>query len=293
MKAARPRDTNESQSNARRKESADEGRQMKWIGIIFLVLSFMWNAQKECEDLNKGICGTFSDRTTHLTWIGQDNGSGVSRNDAENYCRTLRLGGQSDWRLPSDSELRSVYDPWAKKEHIKGDITLSTKRVWSSDQDSLSGKTMARYFDFEAGTGGMAEFDAKSSALCVRKLPQAGRGSCTLEPNWRFSHSYERALHVREVHQTFFTATIDLGGPGEVRKTHTFRIGIKDCAGQGCSIPKPGDYPVVVSEQPRVLSNSCVSSKELPATRTICYGSYTKPTTNPDGNFGCYDVPAD
>ena len=28
---------------------------MKWIGLTFLLVSFMWNSQKECEDSNSGI----------------------------------------------------------------------------------------------------------------------------------------------------------------------------------------------------------------------------------------------
>ena len=53
------------------------------------------------------------DSLTKLMWAGTDNaygddGNGVNWSDAENYCRSLGLGGYTDWRLPSKEEFLAI-----------------------------------------------------------------------------------------------------------------------------------------------------------------------------------------
>jgi hypothetical protein len=54
--------------------------------------------------------GTVTDRMTDLTWMQQDNGSGVLWDDALAYCEGLSLGGHTDWRLPNAKELQYLVD---------------------------------------------------------------------------------------------------------------------------------------------------------------------------------------
>lgn len=48
--------------------------------------------------------------TSELMWAGKDSGKDVNWGKAMKYCRSLRLAGYSDWRLPAINELRDIYD---------------------------------------------------------------------------------------------------------------------------------------------------------------------------------------
>jgi hypothetical protein len=85
--------------------------------------------------------GTWSDPATGLMWTGRDNGYALRWQPAVEYCRSLQLGGYSDWRLPSIDELKMIYNPGAtvacgQEGHmvcqIKGNIHLTSGVVWSS-----------------------------------------------------------------------------------------------------------------------------------------------------------------
>jgi hypothetical protein len=113
---------------------------------------------------------TWKDSATGLTWAVKDNGHDVNSGQARDYCGTLRVGGFSDWRLPSIEELEALYDKGAKKIYkTKGPIEMSdscalsgttnpTGEVWSFCF-SYGGKTLAR----AQGHG------SAGRALCVRK----------------------------------------------------------------------------------------------------------------------------
>ena len=45
-----------------------------------------------------------------LMWTTQDNGSDVDWNVATRYCENLTLDGDTDWRLPTEDELRGIKD---------------------------------------------------------------------------------------------------------------------------------------------------------------------------------------
>ncbi len=49
--------------------------------------------------------GTVTDTERQLMWQKGDNGDDVTFEQAQKYCRDLRLGGHADWRLPNPDEL--------------------------------------------------------------------------------------------------------------------------------------------------------------------------------------------
>jgi hypothetical protein len=48
--------------------------------------------------------GTVTDTKRQLMWQKGDNGDDVTFDQAQKYCRNLRLGGHTDWRLPKPDE---------------------------------------------------------------------------------------------------------------------------------------------------------------------------------------------
>jgi hypothetical protein len=105
-----------------------------------------------------------------LTWTIKDNGRDVNAGQAQDYCSALRIGGFSDWRLPSIEELEGLFDKTAKKQFkTKGPIEMG-------DSCALSGSTNPSgevwSFCFSYGGRTLVRAQGHGSAgrtLCVRK----------------------------------------------------------------------------------------------------------------------------
>jgi hypothetical protein len=136
------------------------------------------------------VRGYWIDPATGLMWAGKDNGKDVNWGKAKKYCRNLRLGGFSDWRLATIEELQGIYDEKANApglggkhndepytRHVKGNLFL-TGRQWSISQildDRGHPGGTVWFLDFSNGykgkedgtwTGRFADHDM--NALCVR-----------------------------------------------------------------------------------------------------------------------------
>ena len=110
----------------------------------------------------------WKDSATGLTWAGKDNGSSVSPNEASDYCRSLRSGGDSDWRLPTIDELEALFDSKLSKQYkVKGPIELTDPCVLSGTTNSSGTWT----FCFNSGSrnlGGGSGCGTTGRVLCVR-----------------------------------------------------------------------------------------------------------------------------
>jgi hypothetical protein len=126
--------------------------------------------------------GFWVDPSTGLMWAGRDNGKDVNWKKAMKYCRELRLGGYSNWKLPNMAELQGIYDPKANAPgrdgegvstwHVRGMLFL-TGNQWSSGQtvdDRGYPSGYAFRFDFNEGQAFKDEisFHTFKRALCVR-----------------------------------------------------------------------------------------------------------------------------
>lgn len=171
---------------------------MEWLSKRVLVFLFavitVAGAQSTKEDLKRGtqLSGHWVDPSTGLMWAGKDNGRDVNWRTATKYCRDLRLGGYSDWRLATIDELEGIYDITANAPGlgagkrgdkasnwpVKGNLFL-TGNQWSSTQRmDVGGRPSGLfwYFDFwnrHKGSDDGSRFSGRFAncnrrALCVR-----------------------------------------------------------------------------------------------------------------------------
>lgn len=76
----------------------------------FFVLYVRGSADYGVNDFSDNGNGTITDAATGLTWMQDDSGYGMDWNEALNYCESMTLAGNDDWRLPDIKELQSIVD---------------------------------------------------------------------------------------------------------------------------------------------------------------------------------------
>jgi len=147
--------------------------------LVFVISTSQARAQNQTP-ANLPFVG-WTDPDTGLTWTKADNGSDVDWKQATTYCSNLRLGGYSDWRLPTIDELQSIYDPsinipagqdsdgepiiW----HVKGNLKLSNGGQWSSSLiNAASGDAWIFHFGGGRRFPVLLGISGRACALCVR-----------------------------------------------------------------------------------------------------------------------------
>jgi hypothetical protein len=86
----------------------------------------------------------YVDNRTGLMWATSDNGSDINWQNAKSYCENYRLGGFTDWRMPTQDELAALYDKSLKGYQVScggdswtlktpGQVRLSCYAVWASE----------------------------------------------------------------------------------------------------------------------------------------------------------------
>lgn len=82
--------------------------------------------------------GTVTNRGTGVIWQQDDDGQRRSWSEAKDDCRSLKLAGRTDWRLPENSELLSLIDfeggQGTYRNYFPNALTpsLSSKIYWSA-----------------------------------------------------------------------------------------------------------------------------------------------------------------
>jgi TIR domain/Protein of unknown function (DUF1566) len=115
--------------------------------------------------------GVYLDPETKLMWTIKDNGHDIDWHEANKYARQLRLGGYSDWRLPTIEELKQLHDPnrGELEYEIRKPFQLTSLFVWSSTREgSDSAWGFGFIIDGRRGSSLMVNSDGPR-ALCVRR----------------------------------------------------------------------------------------------------------------------------
>lgn len=118
---------------------------------------------------------TVVDTKTGLMWAAVDSqathpGPSTTWSDAKSYCDSLELGGYTDWRLPTASELLTLYNPSRKTRHgfhvATPMIEISGYFPWTAEHEPTAGK----YVSMLSGKEGWAskKDTANHTAVPVR-----------------------------------------------------------------------------------------------------------------------------
>jgi hypothetical protein len=118
---------------------------------------------------------TFTGSDAKLMWAAKDNHAETSWEAAIQYAKDYRGGGYSDWRLPSDKELLTLFDrkntiklPDNYEIHVADQISLTGHMCWTNKEKG----DKAEYIDFSNGQTKSKKKEEVSSlrALIVRDI---------------------------------------------------------------------------------------------------------------------------
>lgn len=129
-------------------------------------------AKEAAEIMN---IGTYLDARTNLMWAVKDNGKKIGWLDAIDYCEKYRGGGYTDWRMPTQDELVTLYDESRDDKHKNIEsITLTDYLLWASERQ----KTKAASFSFYYKTSDPRKewIDIDDPVIALRVLPVRSAG---------------------------------------------------------------------------------------------------------------------
>ena len=112
---------------------------MQKISLIFLVFVFfgifIMPALASDRFVDNGN-GTVTDTKTGLMWAAMDNGNLINWQNAHSYIQNYNGGSHNDWRMPTVTELASLYDHRVKNNHgyhVTKLIDITAASCWTSD----------------------------------------------------------------------------------------------------------------------------------------------------------------
>jgi hypothetical protein len=135
---------------------------------------------------------TWVDTGTGLMWKSQEYKQDPSRvifDRPQFYCENLRLNGLTGWRLPTITEVRTLYAPSFQSDlqpepysHVRDEIKLTSSVVWSRDLEKYGASLYS--FDFQSGASKYVDLvgvwaaattfnDKIPGTLCVREATQS------------------------------------------------------------------------------------------------------------------------
>jgi hypothetical protein len=117
--------------------------------------------------------GVVLDNSSGLMWAAKDNGEHINWLLAKQYCENYRGGGYTDWRMPTQNELKSLYDG-NYKQNCDGNccltklINVTKPNFWTSEKQGSSG---AVTFSFNSGYKNLYNQLVTEMVVSLRVLP--------------------------------------------------------------------------------------------------------------------------
>jgi tRNA A-37 threonylcarbamoyl transferase component Bud32 len=108
--------------------------------------------------------GIWTDPQTKLMWTASHNEEHDAWKQADSYCRDLKLGGYSGWRMPTIEELAALYDPDVKMRGSLRATSFPGFGVWSS---TPKGQNEYWTFNFFKGERSSLPADFAFGALTI------------------------------------------------------------------------------------------------------------------------------
>jgi hypothetical protein len=121
---------------------------------------------------------TVNDTKQGIIWQKGDNGKEVAFENAEQYCKALRLGGYTDWRLPNAGERDTAAVFQLRMPIHSRDVHSLFDLYWSSDRTVLIPFNYHPSYGPEVSRTYFAREGTRAFVRCVRSLstPKAGAG---------------------------------------------------------------------------------------------------------------------
>ncbi len=114
------------------------------IGIV-VCLSVVSTTPAASDDSRFQISGdgTVLDSKTGLMWASHDNGQDINWDDAQAYSEAFSGGGYNDWRLPTQRELITIFNPASPEKYkIFAPFTLTASCPWTSNTRRSQAKSI-------------------------------------------------------------------------------------------------------------------------------------------------------
>ena len=116
---------------------------------------------------------TITDTRQKVMWQKGDNGKEVTFEEAQEYCKTLRLGGYADWRLPNaDERDTAVVVELMMRRHSR-DVYAFFDLYWSSQPTVLIPFNYHPAYGKEISRVYYARKDTQAFVRAVRSLATA------------------------------------------------------------------------------------------------------------------------
>lgn len=135
--------------------------------LTLLITVCLHPAQAEDNTARFKTAGeTVTDSTTGLMWAAQDNRADITLDNGLLYCENFSAGGFTDWRLPTQDELATLYDGSVTSGaySIVASIKISGCCLWASDKKDAR----VASFDFDYGH---PDWGHPNSTINARVLP--------------------------------------------------------------------------------------------------------------------------
>jgi hypothetical protein len=121
--------------------------------------------------------GTITDVRRKIMWQKGDNGKEVTFEKAQEYCKTLPLGGYADWRLPKPEERESAVVVELMMRRHSRDAHAHFDLYWSSDPTVLIPFNYNPAYGKEVSRIYFAREGSRAFVRAVRSLEAAKPGS--------------------------------------------------------------------------------------------------------------------